>query len=156
MRLGIDIGGTILRSLGGGPAKGSLIEGAAEGVRRLVEMFHPNNVFLLSKAKNEKTVLRTLQDLLENNFFSATGVLPTKVFFLKTAKEKIEEIHRLGLSHMIDNAPALIITLRGKIENLFLFRPKGRQVAPRGVHLIADWSQIVDILERDLRDRGQA
>jgi len=111
-RIGIDIGGVLTRD-GGDQTRdrsgdwGSDWEapGAFEGVRQLVGVFGPSNVFLVSKA-SEDMQRQTKHWLDQTKFCEVTGVPPKNIEFVRSRdgpEGKGEVASKLGLSHFVDD-----------------------------------------------------
>jgi len=98
-RLAIDCGGVMSFKKDWG--KGSLIHNiknskiskhCLQSVKQLVKLFGKENTFVLSKKRNDKTIIATAIMLRRNNFYKKTGFSEENVYFcsLKEGGENLE------------------------------------------------------------------
>jgi len=113
-RLGIDIGGVITKKRNDAASKGDNwtvdyeAPGALVGVKRLVEIFGAENVFLVSKLRLGGSMQRKTEHWLHDtmNFCERTGVIKEHIVFcsdISGPKGKGSVAEELGLSHFIDD-----------------------------------------------------
>eukprot|EP00928_Gymnodinium_smaydae_P011983 TRINITY_DN14384_c1_g1_i2.p1 TRINITY_DN14384_c1_g1~~TRINITY_DN14384_c1_g1_i2.p1 ORF type:complete len:725 (+),score=131.97 TRINITY_DN14384_c1_g1_i2:45-2177(+) len=113
-RIGIDIGGVLTRE--GDPSvscqdewqRGWEAPGAFQALRRIVKLFGPENVFLVSKVSPGGLMQRKVEKWLHQtcNIGSLCGVLQKNIFFVKKvfgAEGKGPVASALGLSHFVDD-----------------------------------------------------
>jgi len=182
-RIGIDIGGVLTRD--GDPNSTNILQwgpsweapGAFDAVRAIVEMFEPENVFLVSKVRPQGSMHRqTVRWLRTSLFHHKTGVLADNVVYVSAADGpdgKGVVASRLGLSHFVDDKLAVLESVfADKAGNsghlverfngtLFHFASGGsgvsapscfqeREAKLRGHYFgVAGWSQVLERLHLD-------
>lgn len=143
-RLGVDIGRVIINGEPGadttffGPDEAAVIatpgvDGAAEGVRRLVDAFE-GRVWLISKC-GRRIQERSLRWLEAHDWWDRTGMDPSHVRFCRARPDKRGLCLDLGITHMVDDHPEVHTALEGAVAHRYLFgahaaRPEGPQPVP--------------------------
>jgi hypothetical protein len=131
-RIGIDIGNVIIGSDTDQPdlmfsdryLEAPEMAGAFEAIARLVELYTPDCVFLVSKCF-PKMQQKSSHCLQAKDFFGQTGVDPGNVHFCLHRPEKAEICVRLGLTAFVDDRYTVLKHLEplAYIEDLILFAP---------------------------------
>lgn len=132
--LGIDFGNTIVRRVAAGEKHLFLSEGemfqqdnAYNCIIRLIsERFGADNVHLISKV-SETGEARVREWLRANDFF-LTGFNMDNLHFCRERRDKGEICKRLGVTHMIDDRPEVMVSCSGIVRWKYLFRPSPRDV----------------------------
>jgi uncharacterized HAD superfamily protein len=132
MRIGIDIGGVIIAQDTDEPdlffsedfLRAKPFPDCFETIRRLIEKFGSENVFIISKC-GEKVQRKSRQWLTHNHFFSITGFVPEHIHFCLERHEKAGIAENLELNIFIDDRYTVLTHLRllEQIERLILFCP---------------------------------
>lgn len=166
-KIGIDIGGVIVLRVNDGSEtsffgdrflENQPIEGAFEGIRRLVDERFGERVYLVSRCK-EETQRRTLAWLEHYDFFKATGVKRENVRFCLERHEKDAVCAELGIDHFIDDHMDVLRQLPS-VANRFLFRPATEDLFEFAALLhtvtVADsWPELVEaVLARETAGAG--
>ena len=94
-------------------------------IRAIVSRFGPANVYIVSKAKSE-TRKMIMQWLTEHNFFTATGMLQSKVHFVREYADKRTVVDRYRIHYFVDDSIKIMRCLAGapSIRKLVWFGAK--------------------------------
>jgi hypothetical protein len=123
------------------------MEGAFEGVKKLVELAH-GRLWIVSKANNLRQK-RTLDWLSKVNFYTKTGLKKDNVIFCRKRKDKVNICLDLNINYFIDNKEHVIQLLHEQIPYLFLFGEGDRKTYRTIGSLITpvlDWEECVSSL----------
>lgn len=165
--LGIDIGGVIVVRVNDGSElsffgdrflENPPIEGAFEGIRRLGEERFGEDVYLVSRCRDE-TRRRTLLWLDHHDFWQATGLTGDRLHFCDERHEKDLVCARLGIDFFIDDHMDVLRQLES-VRNRFLFRPSPEDLVEFStlldtVTIAQDWPSLVEaILAREAATAG--
>lgn len=161
--LGVDIGGVIIagtsehrdtffnRNYLETPA----VEGAYEGLQKLVNEHFSERVYLISKG-GRHTAVKTRAWFYHHDFHQKTGVKEDHVYFCKERKDKVAICQRLGVTHFIDDLLEVLGYLyNAGIKNLYLFNPNINKIAgheqymPR-VQPLVTWEDAVGTILRSV------
>lgn len=161
--LGIDIGGVLVDRVaegddtsffGGRPMETPAVAGALEAIPELLDLFE-HRVHIVSKAGPKISEL-SRQWLGLRGAVGPNGLSPANVHFVRKRPEKAPICKRLGITHFIDDrldvlghltmVPCRILFIGGLGENPV---PIG---IPADVHVTSTWTEICDLLRRDLAD----
>lgn len=87
--------------------------------------------------------------LTTQGFFAPSGLNwnNDQVFFELTKIEKVKRIVDLGCSHYIDDLPEILEMLPDSIEKI-LFSPTSEISVPEDWHLLQNWTDLPELLER--------
>lgn len=161
-KVGIDIGRVIIGPVVGGKADTSFLggslgkamqtlpsEGAFEGVKSLVELFH-GNAWLISKC-GPNVQFKTKEWLKHNNFYTKTKLDRRNVRFCLERPQKANHCKQLRISHFIDDRLDVLENLRGLVPNLYLFgeQPDDLNI-PNWVEHCLNWEETVDLVSKSL------
>lgn len=132
------------------------IDGAFEGVRRLIELFD-GEVYISSKA-GPRIQERTRSWLDHYRFFQVTGFNPGYVHFVSKREEKVDLSLNLGITHQIDDRVDVLDLLWGNVKNLYLFRTMAQaqqtnENVPKWCREFHEWGTMVDAITIDLGSR---
>ena len=148
---GIDFGGVITSTdkkstqdtfFKGDHLKTKALEGAFEGVKRLVNMCGASNVYIVSKAY-PNTQRKTLEWLEHHDFYGKTGLHPDHVYFCLERREKAGICKQLGINHFVDDRFDCIEHMEMPWKNKFLFNHmvlKHRMEQPTYVN---NWKELI-------------
>ncbi len=173
-RIGIDWGGPIamIKTLEG--IKYPLehyhlrpeIDGAIEGIKKLVEMFGAENIYIIRNAygpngeRNQQKEARKLTKLWfkTRNFFERTGVLPDHVLYPRTRQGKQKICEQLGITDLVDDRAEVAKYLKN--TRWIVFSPEGGELVefltsvPSSVidHMmpVINWSELVQFFTNPL------
>lgn len=174
-RIGIDFGGVIVikdenMTEGHGKEDTSFFganwkqtpyeEGVFEEVKRLVDAFGPNNVYIVSKC-GPSFQKKTMEWLKYHKFFEKTGMLIGNVRFVLTRPEKADVAKELQLTHFVDDRIDVLAHLRKvkSMRKLFLFRPdestKGYWLyySP-AITKVVNWNQVSTQILEEAKEAG--
>lgn len=133
-RIGIDIGGVLTRD--GDPSyMGSMEEwdstweapGAFDAVKKIVQVFQPENVFIVSKVRPNGSMHRRMEQWLHEtlDFCSITGIPKDHIIFVRCVDGpdgKGVAALQLGLSHFVDDKVEVLKSLwedeAGNVQHL--------------------------------------
>ena len=98
--MAFDLGGVIIER---GALENFMVEESDVSVKLAVQKFGPNNVYIISKAK-EKYIQRNLDLLNAHKFFEKTGLNPDHVHFVNEYEDKGVLGKQLNLTHIVDDS----------------------------------------------------
>lgn len=114
-RIGFDFGDTIAQARNQSEGSSKLrmskdpdylnrpaIPGAFESIKKLVELFGPENTFIVSRC-SEAGEEKILAWLHRHSFFTATGFLGGHICFCRERHEKGPICAELGITHFVDD-----------------------------------------------------
>lgn len=78
------------------------IPGAFESIKRLVELFGPDNAYIVSRCSKEGEQ-KIMSWLYYKSFWEQTGMLRTNVRFCRERREKGPICAELGITHFVDD-----------------------------------------------------
>ncbi len=151
-RIAVDMGGVLSMKYSSG-----IVRGAMEGVRALLEVFGPENVFIVSKVNTERGVDFCQRFLAREGFYSA-GVLVKNLwntFPQDGWNAKGRVCKELGIQYMIDDTAEHLealssfdVTPLGR-PNMVLFPTNGREFpeekrAPPGAIRARSWQDVIE------------
>jgi len=170
LKLGIDIGGVIIDRANDNTdtsffsdnyLQTTEVHRATDSIAELVDMFWPENVFIVSKARL-KTQVRSREWLTHQNFYAKTGVLPENVYFCLERADKAPIAEILGLTHFIDDKLDVLRHLQ-TVKYLYGFqvRPYELEKFQRDllvhVQYAETWAETVSLIRWSLiREKTQA
>lgn len=106
-RIGIDIMGVILpKAIETGTFEEfmacSALPGAIESIKKLVDIYKPENVYIISRCPEfaEKGIMRWFD---EHNFFNETNFNRSNIYFCREQAEKAPIAKQLNISYFIDD-----------------------------------------------------
>jgi hypothetical protein len=111
--------------------------GAFESLRRLTTLFE-GHVWIVSKA-SESTQAKTERWLAHREFYTATGIPPDHVRFVRRRAEKAAVCSELGITHFVDDRVEVLEFLVGVVPYRYLFGPQDGTVSSSMVP-VATWS----------------
>ena len=175
-RIGIDIGGVLSVYQARSSAKArnwhltrdSEVPRAMLSVRELVEIFGPNNVFIISKA-GPTMIQRSKEWLIETMAIAEiTGMKPENIHFcsrISGPDGKRVIAKGFGITHMVDDHDEALKAVYDAQEeegfprwgHLFHFARSGvgpppkcdkwrKQDRPEGVHAVSSWNEVIHLL----------
>ncbi len=109
--LGVDVGGVLIDRVAEGsdtsffgdrPLETPAVPDAVETIARLAAGSFEDRVFLISKA-GPKIAERTRAWLDHTDFWSATGLSPEQLHFVRARADKEPVCRRLGVTHFVDD-----------------------------------------------------
>lgn len=150
-RIGLDVGGVIINARGNdgtdtdlrGPnfMQATSVLGAYDAVRKLVELYGPDNVFIVSKC-GEMMEGKTRMWLAGNGFYSHTGFERENLVFCRTRPEKAPIARALKLTSFVDDRPDVLQHMEGIVGNRFLFGPQNdEQQNTDGLIVVNTWEE---------------
>ncbi|MEI6238272.1 MAG: hypothetical protein WCP15_01910 [bacterium] len=154
--LGIDIGNVIINHRLSDPEDKTLHEerystipatdGAYESIKVLNDYFN-GEVYLISKC-TEWAQEKILKWLLDNNFYTKTGVKPENVYFVRERHEKDDICRKLGITHFVDDRLEVLSHMIESTPNLFLFQPDKDEINEfeqflAKVTVVNGWNEVV-------------
>lgn len=158
--LGIDIGRVIIDSPPGALADTGFfhgdsdqllatpeVPGAIEAIGRLVPLFGPVNVWLVSKC-GQRIQDRTLRWLDGHGFWARTAMLTDQARFVRARGDKAWVCAKLGITYFVDDRPDVLFPMEETVPRRYLFGP-GWRAAPRGLTAVADWKEAEAAIRED-------
>lgn len=145
--LGIDIGHVINDGPPGDVRSNPEMPGAIEAISRLVPLFGPVNMWLVSKC-GQRVQDWTLTWLDGQDFWARTGMLTDQARFVRARGDKAWVCNRLGITHFVDDRPDVLFPMEGIVPHRYLFGP-GWRAAPRGLTAVADWKEAEAAIRED-------
>jgi carboxypeptidase C (cathepsin A) len=155
--LGVDIGNVIINHRLTDPEDKTLhkerystipaTKGAFVALKKLNDYF-AGEVYLISKC-TEWAQEKILAWLLDNDFYSKTGISENNVRFVRERHEKDAVCQSLGITHFIDDRLEVLSHMTASTPYLFLFQPdpveveRFRQFLPR-VAVVVGWDSVID------------
>jgi len=152
--LGIDFGNTIVHNVKGdkisagqtGLTEVRDFENAFNCIIRLIdERFGAENVHLISKVS--PTGEARVREWLRSHDFAITGFNMDNMHFCRERHEKGPICKKLGITHMIDDRPEVMMSCSGIVPFKLLFRPSPQELETfkvqlsnmTGVTIMNDW-----------------
>jgi len=100
----------------------SVIPGAIEGVRFLIDCHGVENVFVVSRAEGMERFCNT-RLFIAHRFFAWTGLRAENVHFVDKRAEKAAVCKALNLEFFVDDRGEVLSHLRGIVPNRIWFNP---------------------------------
>jgi hypothetical protein len=100
---------------------------AFEALNFLVASRFGNRVFIVSKC-GERVEMKTRSWFDHHHFYEMTGIARSNLRFCRERHEKAPICKDLGITHFIDDKLEVLSYLVDLVPNLYLFRPKPREV----------------------------
>jgi hypothetical protein len=158
-RLGIDIGNVLMAgdndALFGGPGgyreewmlRIPEVDSATVMIKRLIQLFGTENVWLVSKA-HRNTEAKTHRWLLYNDIYSRTGLLESHAWFCRARPDKTTICQSLGITYFVDDRPDVLFPMEGTVPHRYLF---GGQPTATGAGLtpVANWKEAEAAIRKD-------
>lgn len=166
--LGLDVGGVLVDRVAEGsdtsffgrqPMDTPAVAGALEAIPALVELFG-HRVFIVSKA-GPKIASLTRQWLGTRGAVGPAGIDPANAHFVRKRSDKHPVCDELGVTHFVDDRLDVLQHLTS-VDRRYLFtgglgENEPPRTSPDGVIVVSDWSRLVGLLMRDVRqDVGQS
>ena len=157
-RIGLDVGGVIIDATsndgtdtdirGDNFMEATPVAGVYDAVRRLVERYGADNIFIISKC-GEIVEGRTRQWLTGNNFYAYTGFSPENLRFCRTRAEKAPIAEALALTAFVDDRRDVLEYMRGIVAKHYLFGPQSDEIQSAGeLIVVGDWiATVTSILQ---------
>jgi hypothetical protein len=157
-RLGIDIGNVIMAGdndalfgRSGGYSEQRMLgipemPGAVDAIGRLIRLFGPEQVYLISKA-HKNTEAKTLRWLAHHDFCARTGLDERHIWFCREWPEKAVICGWLGIAFFVDDR-ADVLSAMISAPHRYLFGPQSR-VAPDGLVAVPDWATAEAAIRED-------
>eukprot|EP00937_MAST-01D_sp_MAST-1D-sp2_P003586 g3586.t1 len=108
------------------------VPGAEAGVSRLVQELGARNVFIVSKAR-QRGRQRTLEWLAHKNFYHATGLARSHVFFCNRKEDKATICAVLGVTAFVDDSVDVLASMPDVPQRLLLLIRRRGGAAREGV-----------------------
>lgn len=124
------------------------VEGVFESLKILSEQKFKNNIFLVSKCREDAEVLINIW-FNKHDFFNKTGIKPENVFFCKERSEKEKICRENNITHFIDDRLEVLGHMINVVPNLYLFQPDENEVEefihflPK-VNKVENWAEIIE------------
>jgi len=167
LRLGIDIGGVIIHRSEGEDTSffgGNFLQTPAEpdcfeSIKKLVDMFGSENVFIVSKCG--KTIQeKSLQWLEYYKFFEITGMRKINVHFTEKREEKAVVCQQFLITHFIDDRTDVMKFLMQcpTIKHYYLYNPEPVQQQNFFVYYLPElckvknWLAVLTQINHDFTD----
>ena len=132
-RFGLDVGGVLIDAIandgtdtdlrGDNFMKASPVKGAYDAVKRLVDSYGPQNIYIVSKC-GENIEDRTRKWLAGNDFYGYTGFNPENLIFCRTRAEKAPIVQKLEITDFVDDHIDVLEYMHGIVANRYLFGPQ--------------------------------
>jgi hypothetical protein len=160
-RLGVDIGRVIIDGPahpGGGDTaffegdEATMLAtpemaGSFAAIARLVGLF-AGRVWLVSKC-GPRVQERTLRWLAAHDFYRRTGLWRGNVRFCLTHADKRSHCQELGLTHFVDDHPAVHSAIRGLVAHQYFFGTQAQPVPGYGIRA-TDWAEAEALITASL------
>ncbi|MCC2631934.1 MAG: hypothetical protein K0S20_633 [Patescibacteria group bacterium] len=158
MRIGIDCGGVLLanydRQTGRNiPFNESFfeypeIDGAVESVKRLVDIFGQENVFLVSMVSEERRpgLLEWLKGI---GLIGEDSFTESNLYFCRRNADKAGICSKLGITHFVDNRLEVLRHL-SHVPHLYLLQPSQHEMdtftasVPQIEFVAETWSELLE------------
>ncbi len=162
-RIGIDIGRVIIQGDGpdtsfvGGSDEEALrapaVDGAFASLARIVALFGPDDVFLVSKC-GKRVEARTRTWLAHHRFFEATGIREENLRFCRAREQKAPICAELGIRFFVDDRIDVLAFMTAVVPYRFLFGAHGSDRA--GVFPVPTWADAEAAIVRALSESTAA
>lgn len=138
LRVGIDIGGTLLKKIGESViGEDSWLPGAKEGLKKLCRNYK-NRVYIISRVTKSETEKYTRKVI--EPFCLEIGLSLKHIFFIPTIEAKVAKARQLGLSIFVDDDASVLNLMVGTIPHLFRF---GNKQSPPGSIPVENWERLL-------------
>jgi len=124
----------------------TIVPGAFDAVRDLVEKKFKNQMFIISKC-NEPTEMQIRKWLDHAAFFERTGMHRDNLRFVRDWSHKAIVARELGLTHFVVDRPRVFYGMES-VPNKFLFRPNPEDVLEyagdmKALKTVDSWDEVV-------------
>ncbi|MFC4906526.1 hypothetical protein [Actinomadura gamaensis] len=136
------LGGTLRDALASPPN-----DGAFEALAELVALFG-GRVWIISKC-GERVERKTRAWLDHHRVPARTGLPRANVRFCRKRAQKAVHCADLGITHMIDDRPAVHRALAGVVPHRYLFGPRDAP-APEGLPNPLSWAETLSMIKADV------
>lgn len=102
VKIAFDIGGVIVNK-----STRELIDGGIKSIKLCCEKYTPDNIYIISKAK-DKWIKANEQMLSDVNFFELTGFLSKNVYYVNEYIDKQTLCNKLKINYMVDDSIKVI------------------------------------------------
>jgi hypothetical protein len=155
-RLGVDVGG-VLREADGIITTGDefdaaflqapALESSIEVLATLVQAFKPENVFIVSKAKQDMQ-RRTMLWFDEIDLFNRTGIPKRNVYFCREHGDKGVVTSKLRITHFVDDREKVLRALPASVGFKILFGGNDEEVkeTQEWIEMPKDWHVVGDYI----------
>jgi len=155
-RIGIDVGGVIIDSihndnsdtsfLGDNFLRTTAVPSSFYAVRKLVQRFGADNVFIVSKC-GPVIQEKTLGWLVHQDFKEFTGFLPHNLYFCLTRAEKAPIVQTLGITDFVDDHREVLEYMDGIVDRRYLFGPQPSAAPiPDGIIAVRNWDHTLMLI----------
>lgn len=127
-----------------------VVGGAFAAIKKLVQTFGPDSIFIVSKMSTEASEAGARKWLSHHRFFGQTGVLLNHLHFCRQRREKASVCRRLGINHFIDDRLEVLSSMEF-FQLLLLFQPDLQEVNRFNqyllmVKIVEDWPAVLEKL----------
>ena len=135
-RIGLDVGGVIIDAIANDNTDTSFrsdnflattaVKGAFEAIKKLVEAYGSENIFIISKCGPE--IERKTRLWLEaTGFYTITGFDPANLYFCLNRPDKAPIAQELQLTDFVDDKAEVLRYMEGIVTRRYLFGPQRKQ-----------------------------
>ena len=155
-RIGLDVGGVIIDAIGNDGTDTDLrgdrymettpVAGVFNAVKRLIEKYGADNVFIVSKCK---AIIegKTREWLAGNNFYGFTGFNPSNLYFCETREGKAPIVEDLEITDFVDDRADVLGHMEGIVARRYLFGPQSdTEQNVDGLIVVNDWDEALPLL----------
>ncbi|MGV9001654.1 MAG: hypothetical protein ACOH18_01725 [Candidatus Saccharimonadaceae bacterium] len=153
-RIGLDVGGVIIDAIrndgtdtdlrGDNFMKTTAVTGVFDAVKRLVELYGSDNIFIVSKC-GEVIEGKTRMWLAGNDFYAYTGFNPDNLYFCRTRAAKAPIVQELRLTDFVDDHADVLEYMLGIVANRYLFGPQDDEAQNTdGLIAVSTWEKTLD------------
>jgi hypothetical protein len=127
-RIGIDVGGVIIDRANDDTdtsffsdnyLETTPVSGAFDAIRKIVQYFGPENVFIVSKC-GPNTERKTRSWLAHHRVYEMTGLLQANVHFCRRREDKAPICVQVGITDFVDDRPDVLKHMKA-VPRRFLF-----------------------------------
>ena len=153
MRIGIDIGGVIVKKVSHDEDTSFFsdnflntpeVEGALSSIRVTLETFGIKNVFVVS-ACGPVVQKKSIEWLAHHNFFGQTRFLEENVYFCRARLDKAPICRALGISCFIDDRVDVLEEMSAVEYKILFGEHKSKKPGLINTH---DWKSVLKLFEK--------
>lgn len=131
------------------------LDGCLEHIRRMVEKFGAENVFVLSRVQRPEGAAANWDMLTEWKFWEITGILPENtIVFVGSREDKSSHVRERGINAVIDDRYDCLEGMKNEGVWLIAFNPdladwafiEQLRSTRHCVDIVRDWSGVRDLL----------
>jgi hypothetical protein len=144
IKIGFDVGGVILDQ-----TTRELITESYKTIKLCIEKYKPENVFIVSKARNHWIDL-TKQMFIDTQFYEFTNFLDKNIYFVDEYEDKAIMCEKLQINYFVDDSVKVIKFLLDTDTKGIWYNPSCTSCLTKTelkkIHIVKTWKNIRKLL----------